>query len=50
MIATGRQPNANDACIVDQLNSKVSQESYPILNLLADFTQADSFRLRAVGN
>jgi hypothetical protein len=44
--AFGRAPNANDQCVVDQLNTKLSQSGYSILNLLADLTQADSFRLR----
>jgi hypothetical protein len=44
--AFGRDPNANDQCVVDQLNTKLSQSGYSILNLLADLTQADSFRLR----
>ena len=44
--AFGRAPNANDQCVVDQLNAKLSQGGYSILNLLADLTQADSFRLR----
>jgi hypothetical protein len=42
----GRDPNANDRCVVDQLDMKLSQDDYSILNLLADLTQADSFRLR----
>ena len=44
--AFGRDPNANDQCVVDQLNAKLSQSGYSILNLLADLTQADSFRSR----
>jgi hypothetical protein len=44
--AFGRDPNANDQCVVDQLDKKLSQSGYSILNLLADLTQADSFRLR----
>jgi hypothetical protein len=45
--AFGRSPNANDQCIVDELNGKLSQNGYSILSLLADLTQSDSFRLRA---
>jgi hypothetical protein len=45
--AFGRAPNANDRCLVDQLDTKLSQGGYSILNLLADLTQADSFRVRA---
>lgn len=48
--ATGRQANSNDACVVDELDTKLSQDGYTILNLLADLTQADSFRLRVRGN
>jgi hypothetical protein len=47
--ATNRLPNANDACTVDALSKKMT-ETYPLLNLFADFTQADSFRLRTLGN
>ena len=47
--ATGRLPNTNDACVVDQLSQKLSADGYSILNLLVDLTQADSFRLRTVG-
>jgi hypothetical protein len=42
----GRAPNANDRCIVDQLGAKLAGDGYTILDLLADLTQADSFRLR----
>lgn len=48
--ANQRRPNSNDACVVDELDAKLSQDGYTVLNLLADLTQADSFRLRAVGN
>jgi len=45
--AFGRTSNNNDQCIVDQLNTKLAQNGYTVLNLLADLTQADSFRMRA---
>jgi len=48
--ATGRVPNSNDACQVNDLSTKLSTDGYTILNLLTDLTQADSFRLRTVGN
>jgi hypothetical protein len=48
--AYGRQPNSNDQCIVDQLNTKLTQDGYSILTLLGDLTQADSFRLRVRAN
>jgi hypothetical protein len=44
--ATGRAPNANDACLVDELSLSLTSDGYTILDLLADVTQADSFRLR----
>jgi hypothetical protein len=47
--AFGRAPNTNDQCVVEQLNTKLSQGGYTILNLLADLTQADSLRLRVRG-
>jgi hypothetical protein len=48
--ATNRAPNPNDACIVDKLTVSLAQANYPVLNLMADYTEADSFRLRTVGN
>ncbi|HET8939951.1 MAG TPA: DUF1592 domain-containing protein [Polyangiales bacterium] len=44
--AFGRAPNANDQCLVDQLNMKLAGKDYSILGLLADLTQAESFRVR----
>ncbi len=44
--ATGRFPNANDACLVDQLSLQLTKDGYAIIDLLADITQADSFRVR----
>lgn len=48
--ASGRTPNPNDACSVDVLSTKLAEAKYPVLNLLADYTEADSFRMRTVGN
>jgi hypothetical protein len=48
--ATGRQPNSNDACTVNDLDTKLSKDGYTVLNLLQDLTQTDSFRLRVRGN
>lgn len=48
--ATGRLPNQNDACLVDTIDVKLAQDGYTVLNLLADLTQSDSFRLRVRGN
>ena len=48
--ATGRVPNENDACTVAELSDNMAKDGYPLLSVIADFTQADSFRLRAVEN
>ncbi len=48
--ATGRAANANDACTVDTLSGNLAQSSYTIANMLADYTQADSFSQRTQGN
>jgi len=42
----GRPANVNDQCVVDELNTKLAKSDYTMLNLLADLTQADSFRVR----
>jgi len=44
--AYGRQPNDQDQCEADTLNANLSKSGYSILNLLADLTQTDSFRIR----
>jgi hypothetical protein len=44
--AYGRSPNGNDKCLVDQLDTKLSESGYSVLDLMADLTQADSFRVR----
>jgi len=41
----GRDPNAQDQCVADQIGSKLG-DGYAILNAFTDLTQADSFRLR----
>jgi hypothetical protein len=48
--ATGRSPNANDTCIVDQLSTNMATPTYSVASMMADYTQADSFRLRTLGN
>jgi hypothetical protein len=48
--ATGRVPNQNDACTVSTLSTNMAQSSYPVLSVIADYTQADSFHLRTVSN
>ncbi|WP_437731319.1 DUF1592 domain-containing protein [Sorangium sp. So ce1335] len=44
--AYGRDPNGNDKCLVDQLDMKLSQGGYTVLDLMADLTQSDSFNVR----
>lgn len=44
--AYGRAPNGNDKCLVDQLDTKLSESGYSILDLMADLTQSDSFHVR----
>ena len=48
--ASGREPNPFDACTVETLAANLAQDGYAVRELFADYTQADSFRLRTVGN
>jgi len=48
--ATGRSPNQNDTCVVNQLSSSMATPRYALASMMADYTQADSFRLRTLGN
>jgi hypothetical protein len=48
--ATGRSANSNDTCVVDTLATGLATPTYTIANMMADYTQADSFRLRTLGN
>jgi hypothetical protein len=48
--ASGRNPNTNDACTVNSIGTNLAQPSYTIMNAMADYTQADSFSLRTLGN
>jgi hypothetical protein len=48
--ATGRNANANDACTVNTLTSNLAGSSYTIANMMADYTQADSFSQRTQAN
>ena len=48
--ASNRNANANDACTVNTLSTSLAQSSYTIASMMADYTQADSFSLRTVGN
>jgi hypothetical protein len=45
-----RVPNPQDACVVDQLVANMAPGGFPIINLIASLTQADSFAVRAVDN
>ena len=47
---TGREPNANDACMVEDIATKLALDDYRLLEVVVDLTQADSFRLRTVSN
>jgi hypothetical protein len=42
-----RLPNSNDACLVNELGTKLAN-NYAIKDLLTDLTQADVFRVRTV--
>jgi hypothetical protein len=44
--AMRRLPNSSDACTVDELDMRLASGGYSILQILADITQMDSFRLR----
>jgi hypothetical protein len=48
--ATNRNANGNDACTVNTLSTNLAQSSYTVASMMADYTQADSFSLRTVGN
>jgi hypothetical protein len=43
-----RASNPSDACTVNQLSAKLTKGGYTVLNLVADLTQTQSFRFRAV--
>jgi len=47
--AYGRDANAQDQCVVDAINKSMTAGNYPILNILSDLTQTDSFRMRVAG-
>jgi hypothetical protein len=48
--ASSRSPNSQDTCIVDQLTTSMATPTYSLASMMADYTQADSFRLRTLGN
>lgn len=43
-----REGDPLDACTVDQLTAKMTAGGYTVLNLIADLSQTESFRVRAV--
>ena len=47
--AYGRNANPQDQCVVDTISGNMNKGSYPILNILTDLTQTDSFRMRVEG-
>jgi hypothetical protein len=47
--ATNRSANSNDACTVDVLTTGLATPTYTLASMMADYTQADTFRLRTVG-
>lgn len=48
--ATSRDPNGNDRCTVDEVTTKLAESGAKISDVLPVIAQADSFRLRTVGN
>jgi hypothetical protein len=48
--ASGRVPNSNDECVVSQISTSMASDSYAVMGVIADYTQADSFHLRTVSN
>lgn len=43
-----RESNSMDACTVSQLAGKLTEDGYSVLGLIADLTQTQSFRYRAM--
>jgi hypothetical protein len=45
-----RSPNPADACVVENMAARIATgaDSYSVLDLVADLTQSDSFRYRAI--
>jgi len=48
--AAGRSPNQQDTCIVDKITAGMATPTYSLASMMAEYTQADSFRLRTLGN
>jgi hypothetical protein len=47
--ATGRDANDYDKCTAIAIADKIDAGAYPLASVLADLTQAESFRLRVIG-
>jgi hypothetical protein len=43
-----RTMNPQDACVVDDMAGKLTSGGYTVINLIADLTQSESFRYRAL--
>jgi hypothetical protein len=48
--AYGRDPNPQDQCVADTIATSIGGGSYPIINILSDLTQTDSFNARVQAN
>jgi hypothetical protein len=48
--AYGRDPNPQDQCEADKIAASLASDSYPLINILTDLTQSDSFSLRVRAN
>jgi hypothetical protein len=46
--AYGRSLTSEDSCTVEDIATKLTQDTYTIVNLIADLTQSQSFRYRAL--
>ncbi len=44
--AYGRDPNPQDQCVADSVATNIGTGNYPIINILSDLTQTDSFNAR----
>lgn len=43
-----REPNSQDACLVEALTTNIAEGGYRVIDLVADITQTDAFTVRAV--
>jgi hypothetical protein len=44
--AYGRDPNPQDQCVADSVAANIGGGNYPIINILSDLTQTDTFNAR----